>query len=70
MFADRIVVPTKLRKAVLKQLHSGHPGNNRMKAIGRSVVYSPNVDTDIKKTVKSGVPCVTWYAIYIYIERE
>ena len=38
MFADCVVVPTKLRKAVLKQLHPGHPGINRMKAIARSVV--------------------------------
>ena len=44
MFADHVVVPSKLRKAVLKQLHSGHPGINRMKAIARSVMYWPNLD--------------------------
>ena len=52
MVVDCIVVPTKLGKAVLKQRHTGYPGINRMKAIACSVVYWPNVDSDIKKTVK------------------
>ena len=36
MFADRVVVPTKLRQAVLRQLQTGHPGINRMKSIART----------------------------------
>ena len=56
MFADCVVVPTKLSKAVLKQLHSGYPGINRMNAIACSIVYRPNVDSDIEKTVKRCVP--------------
>ena len=58
MFADRVVVSMKLKKAVLKQLHSEHLGVNRMKAIAPSVVYWPNVDSDIEKTVKSCVLCL------------
>ena len=58
MFADHVVIPMKLRKAVLKQPHSGHPGINQLKAIAHSVVYWPNVDSDIEKTVKSCVPCM------------
>ena len=58
MFVDRVVVPTKLKKAVLKQLYSGHPGIKRMNAIAPSVVYWPNVNSDIEKTVKSCVPCM------------
>ncbi|KAK6757754.1 hypothetical protein RB195_015524 [Necator americanus] len=30
-FGHRIVVPTSLQEAVLKQLHQGHPGMTRMK---------------------------------------
>ena len=52
MFADRVVVPTKLRQTVLRQLHSGYPGINRMKSIACSVVYWPNIDIDIERTVK------------------
>ena len=65
MFADRVVVPTKLRKAVLKQLHSGYPGINRMKAIARSVVYWPNDDSDIEKIVKNCVPCMEAQKIHL-----
>ena len=35
-----------------RQLHSGHPGINWMKSIARSVVYWPNIGTDIERTVK------------------
>lgn len=52
MFADCVIVPTKLRQAVLKQLHSRHQGINRMKAIAHSVVYWPNIDTDREHTIK------------------
>ena len=58
MFADRVVVPTKLRQAVLRQLHSGHPGINQMKSIAHSVVYWPNIDTDIEHTVKRFIQCM------------
>ena len=58
MFGDRVVIPTKLGRAVLKQLHSGHPGINRKKAIAGSIVYWPNIDSDIEKTIKSCVPCM------------
>ena len=57
---DRVVVPTKLRKAVLKQLRSGHPGINWMKGIARSIV-----DSDIKKTVKSCVPYMEAQKIHL-----
>ena len=59
IFADCVVVPTKLRKAVLKQqLASGHPGIDRMKTIACRVVYWPNVDSDIEKTAQSCVLCM------------
>ena len=58
MFADHVVVPTKLRQAVLRQLHSGHPGIKQMKSIARSVVYWPNIDIDIERTVKRCIECM------------
>uniref|UniRef100_A0A5S6QAU4 RNA-directed DNA polymerase n=1 Tax=Trichuris muris TaxID=70415 RepID=A0A5S6QAU4_TRIMR len=33
LFADRVVVPDTLQQRVLRQLHSGHPGIVRMKAL-------------------------------------
>ena len=58
MFADRVVVPTKLRQAVLRLLHSGHPGINRMKSIACSVVYWLNIDIEIERTVKRCIQCM------------
>ena len=55
MFVDGLVFPKKFRKVALKLLHPRHPGIKRMKAIARSVVHGPNVDSDIEKTVKSCV---------------
>ena len=60
MFADRVVVPTKLRQAVLRQLHSGHPGINQMKSIARSVVYWPNIDINIECMVKRCIQLGLW----------
>ena len=45
------------RKKVLIDLHGGHPGVSRMKALSRSLVWWPGLDTDIEKMVKSCTPC-------------
>ena len=37
----RVVVPLKLRKQVLQELHSSHPGIQRMKLLARSHVWWP-----------------------------
>lgn len=57
MFLDRMVVPQTLQNAVLKQLHAGHPGMQRMKSIARSYVYWPNIDTDIEDFVRKCSDC-------------
>lgn len=40
----RLVIPEYFRKKLLKQLHQGHPGIERVKAIARSTIYWPNDD--------------------------
>ncbi|XP_059397972.1 uncharacterized protein K02A2.6-like [Carassius carassius] len=53
----RVVVPHKLRKRVLEELHTGHPGIVRMKAIARSYVWWPGIDADIELCVKMCQSC-------------
>ena len=47
MWADRVVVPTKLRKDVLEMLHVAHQGVVAMKALARSFVWWPGVNEQI-----------------------
>ncbi|KAA3671785.1 uncharacterized protein DEA37_0012508 [Paragonimus westermani] len=53
MLRDCVVIPAPLRSALLRQLHVGHPGMTRVKAISRSYMFWPGIDQDIKSTVRS-----------------
>ena len=57
MFAERVIIPKKLQPAVLEQLHAGHPGINRMKALARSYVYWPQLDTQLEQLSRSCTKC-------------
>ena len=43
----RVVIPSTLRPQMLKLLHEGHFGIQRMKQLARTAVYWPNIDNDI-----------------------
>uniref|UniRef100_A0A5S6QGC4 RNA-directed DNA polymerase n=1 Tax=Trichuris muris TaxID=70415 RepID=A0A5S6QGC4_TRIMR len=49
---ERVVIPTSLQHQVLCQLHRGHPGIVRMKALARSHAYWPGIDSEIEDLVK------------------
>ena len=57
LFGSRVVVPPSVRQRILHELHELHPGVTRMKALARSYVYWPNIDSDIETIVKKCVPC-------------
>ena len=57
MWGTRVIVPEKLRKRVIEELHKAHPGVVRMKALARSYVWWPGLDRQIEACAKSCMPC-------------
>ena len=53
----RIIVPSKLRERVLKELHRRHPGGVRMKALSQSHVWWPGLDKEMESLVKACHSC-------------
>ena len=50
-------MPAKLHKKVLEELHRGHPGVVRMKALARSHVWWPELDEEIEECAKACSAC-------------
>ena len=46
-----IVIPHKMRKRILNQLHEGHLGENKCQAKAAQTVYWPNISEDIAQFV-------------------
>ncbi|XP_038119282.1 uncharacterized protein K02A2.6-like [Culex quinquefasciatus] len=59
LFGERLVIPERHRQRCLRQLHQGHPGISRMKAIARSYVYWPSIDDDVEALVKACKHCAS-----------
>ena len=57
LWGMRIVIPAPDRDAVLMELHEGHPGMARMKALARMYVWWPGLNDDIEKTVRQCTEC-------------
>ena len=57
LYGNRVVIPASLQKEVLKILHLGHFGIQRMKQLARTAVYWPRMDADILETSKLCTSC-------------
>ena len=57
LWAGRVIVPPPGRTQVLLDLHSGHPGVTKMKALARSLVWWPGLDSELEKMVKECSQC-------------
>lgn len=58
MWGYRVVIPTKLRQSILKELHSAHAGIVKMKSVARSYVWWPKIDNDIEKVANCCERCL------------
>ncbi|XP_062865163.1 uncharacterized protein K02A2.6-like [Trichomycterus rosablanca] len=54
---SRVVVPSKLRTRVLKNLHEGHLGTVKMKSLARGYVWWPGIDRQIEDITKTCPGC-------------
>lgn len=59
LWGTRVVIPPKLRRSLLQELHSGHAGSTRMKELARSYMWWPNLDKDLEDVVKSCSVCLS-----------
>ena len=53
----RVIVPDKFKKRLLNEIHEGHQGINKTKAIARSYIYWPSLDKDIETMIKECENC-------------
>ncbi|RUS85038.1 hypothetical protein EGW08_007222 [Elysia chlorotica] len=59
LWGTRIIIPEKLRKPILELLHEEHIGISKMKALARSYVWWPKIDTDLEQISKSCFQCLS-----------
>ena len=52
-----VVIPDKLQDRVLKELHDGHLGVIKMKALARSYVWWPNINAQLEELAKACSGC-------------
>ena len=57
MWGIRVIVPKKLQKAVLTELHTSHPGIVKMKSLARTHVWWPGIDKEIEQVAQQCEPC-------------
>ena len=57
LYGTRVVIPSTLRPQVLKLLHEGHFGMQRLKQLARTDVYWPSIDNDIVDLCMSRTSC-------------
>ena len=57
LWGKRIIIPQKLQSRLLEELHVGHVGVCRMKALARSYIWRPGLDKAIEETAAHCEPC-------------
>ena len=58
LWGRRVIVPQKLQELLLVELHPNHIGMSRMKALARSYVWWPQLNSDIEETCHKCNKCL------------
>ena len=58
IYNNRIVIPKVLQSMILDDIHKGHQGIVRSKALARQTVYWANMNKDIEQKIESCVECL------------
>ena len=58
IWGGRLLVPMKLRKKVLQEVHTGHMGSNKMKQLARRYVWWPGLDSELEDLARGCSACV------------
>ncbi|CAI6349493.1 unnamed protein product [Macrosiphum euphorbiae] len=58
MWGHRLIIPPKYRKQLLQELHSTHMGTVKMKALARSYLWWPGMDSEIECITKECKECL------------
>ena len=53
----QVIIPQSMRKDILRQLHKGHPGIEKMRLLARQSVYWPNINRQIDESVRLCTQC-------------
>ena len=59
LWGSRVIVPSKLRRPLLDELHAGHAGGSRMKELARSYFWWPNLDKELESITSQCSACLT-----------
>ena len=57
LWGNRVIIPAELRNTLLEELHEGHQGIVKMKALARIHFWWPKVDMEIEQVVKRCAAC-------------
>ena len=57
VYGSRLVIPSDMRRDVLRQLHASHQGVERTRRRARLCVYWPGIDRDVKNIVSACHVC-------------
>ena len=57
LWGQRVIIPQKFREMLLAELHINHIEMSRMKALARSYMWRPQLNSDIEETCHTHNEC-------------